>query len=85
MRAHVYNSITLLYSRNYHNIVNQLYILSNLKKKKEKKKPGLQLLKYLYVVILFLEWKVLLIVGLNGLEGMASPSNISLDFHMLNI
>lgn len=38
MRAHVYNSITLLYSRNYHNIVNQLYILSNLKKKKRKEK-----------------------------------------------
>ena len=31
----MYNRITLLYSRNYHNIVNQLYLNKTLKNKKK--------------------------------------------------
>ena len=39
---HMYNRITLLYTRNYHNVVNQPYSNENSKKKRERYLATLQ-------------------------------------------
>ena len=44
--VYIYNWVTLLYSRNYYNIVNQLYFNKKWEKKRKTKTPGNSIKKW---------------------------------------